>query len=99
MSTLRSTFAAPLLVLLLGTLLPHAAHACAVCTSGTNGGTKKAFIVGSLFLSTLPFFTIGTLIYYVRRRAKQEAAREEARVAARTPSRAAVRESAEPARA
>ena len=76
MKATLSRLAAPLAALALGTLLPRAAEACAVCVSGREGGTKKAFIAGSLLLSTLPFFTIGSLVFYVRRRARQEERRD-----------------------
>ena len=96
MKTTLARIAAPLLVLALGTLLPRAAVACAVCVSGREGGTKKAFIAGSLLISTLPFFTIGSLVFYVRRRAKQEEKRDAERSGARS---VAVGVAAEQARA
>jgi len=60
-------------------LLPEAASACAMCVAGQNGGTTRAFAIGSLFLSITPLAVIGAAVLYVRRRARQLAAAEAAR--------------------
>jgi hypothetical protein len=56
--------------------LPRAAEACAVCMSGREDDTQRAFLLGTLLLSSLPFALIGGLILWIRRRAREQAARE-----------------------
>jgi hypothetical protein len=55
--------------------LPRAAEACAVCMSGRADDTQRAFLLGTLLLSSLPFFLIGGLILWIRRRARELEAR------------------------
>ena len=62
--------------------LPGAAQACAVCMSGREDDTQRAFLLGTLLLSALPFFLIGGLAYWIRRRARFLAAERELRAAA-----------------
>jgi hypothetical protein len=54
--------------------LPRAAEACAVCMSGRADDTQRAFLLGTLLLSGLPFVLIGGLILWIRRRAREQAA-------------------------
>jgi hypothetical protein len=56
--------------------LPRAAEACAVCMSGREDDTQRAFLLGTLLLSALPLVLIGGLILWLRRRARDIAARE-----------------------
>jgi len=67
------------LATVLAAALPDAASACAMCLAGQNGGTTRAFAIGSLFLSITPLAVIGALVLYVRRRARKLAAAEAAR--------------------
>ncbi len=60
--------------------LPRAAQACAVCI-GRDANTQRAFLVGTLLLSALPFFLIGGLAWWIRRRARIVAAERELRLA------------------
>ncbi len=59
----------PLPALLVAVVLsPEIAHACAVCASGTEE-SRTAFILTTIFLSLMPLVLIGSLIWWVRRRA------------------------------
>ncbi len=49
---------------------PRLADACAVCLGGMGGGTRRAFAIGTLFLTVLPLAVIGGAILYLRHRAK-----------------------------
>jgi hypothetical protein len=53
--------------------LPRAAEACAVCMSGRDDDTQRAFLFGTLLLSSLPFVLIGGLALWIRRRARAQA--------------------------
>jgi hypothetical protein len=44
--------------------------------SGRADDTQRAFLLGTLLLSALPFALIGGLILWIRRRARELAARE-----------------------
>lgn len=65
---IRRTLAPLALALVVAT--PRLAAACAVCLGGTGGGTRRAFAIGTLFLSVLPLAVIGGAILYLRHRAK-----------------------------
>jgi len=54
--------------------LPRAAEACAVCMSGREDDTQRAFLAGTLLLSTLPLALIGGIAWWIRRRVREEAA-------------------------
>jgi hypothetical protein len=54
----------------LAPLLPQAARACAVCTSGREDDTQRAFLLGTILLSTLPLALIGGIALWLRRRAR-----------------------------
>jgi len=56
--------------------LPRAVEACAVCMSGRADDTQRAFLLGTLLLSALPFALIGGLVLWIHRRARELAARE-----------------------
>jgi hypothetical protein len=56
--------------------LPQAAAACAVCLTGREDDNQRAFLAGTILLSTLPVALIGGIAWYVRRRAREIAARE-----------------------
>jgi hypothetical protein len=58
--------------------LPRAAEACAVCLSGREDDNQRAFLAGTILLSTLPVALIGGIAWYIRRRAREIAAREAA---------------------
>jgi hypothetical protein len=59
-------------------VLPRAAAACAVCTSGREDDNQRAFLAGTILLSTLPVALVGSIAWYIRRRAREIAAREAA---------------------
>ena len=52
-------------------LVPHLAAACAVCFTGRADETRIAFIVTTGLLTALPVLLIGSLIWWLRRRAQQ----------------------------
>ena len=60
--------------LLLG---PETARACAVCTSSTTDEVRYAFIWTTGFLSVLPLGMIAGLVWFLRRRAREIAAKRE----------------------
>jgi hypothetical protein len=50
-----------------GLLAPRVSQACAVCIGGQSDVTQRAFLVGTLILSTLPLILIGGIVFFVRR--------------------------------
>jgi hypothetical protein len=70
-------FGLALLVAVLAAL-PRAAGACAVCMSGREDDNQRAFLAGTILLSTLPVALIGGIAWWVRRRAREIAAQEAA---------------------
>jgi uncharacterized iron-regulated membrane protein len=68
------TFA--VVVLVMGT--PQAAWACAVCNAGQVESSRLAFILMTAMLSLLPFFLVGSVIWWLRRRARELNALESA---------------------
>ena len=61
----------------LALLAPRAAQACAVCLSSRDDGTQLGFLIGTLIMTPLPFLVVGSLIFYLWRRARAVAAEEE----------------------
>jgi hypothetical protein len=51
--------------------VPEIAVACSVCFSGRSDETRVAFIVTTAALTALPMLLIGTLVWWLRRRAVQ----------------------------
>lgn len=80
MKTMRALATALLAAFLCA--LPRAAAACAVCLSGREDDNQRAFLAGTILLSTLPLMLIGGIAWWVRRRAREIAAREAAAQAA-----------------
>jgi hypothetical protein len=72
---------------LLPALFPGAAAACAVCTSGRDDDTQRAFLLGTILLSTLPLALIGGIALWLRRRAREASAREQLAEGERASSR------------
>lgn len=68
--------ALPPLLVLLWLALPQAAAACAVCTGGQTEEVRYAFLWTTGFLSVLPLGMIGAAVWWLRRRARERAARE-----------------------
>jgi len=66
--TMRTRLAA----VLLGVVVPAAAHACAVCFSGSPR-TRLAFFDTMIFLSAVPLGIIGGGVLWLRRQAKRDA--------------------------
>ena len=52
-------------------LAPRLAAACAVCFTGRADETRIAFLVTTGLLSALPILLIGSLVWWLRRRAHQ----------------------------
>ena len=50
-------------------LVPKMAVACAVCFTGREDETRIAFIATTGILSALPILLIGSLVWWLRRRA------------------------------
>jgi hypothetical protein len=50
---------------------PRLAVACAVCFTGRADETRVAFLVTTGLLSALPILLIGSLVWWLRRRAHQ----------------------------
>jgi hypothetical protein len=48
---------------------PEIAAACSVCFSGRSDQTRVAFIATTALLTALPLLLIGTLVWWLRRRA------------------------------
>lgn len=63
-------------LLLLALALPEAASACAACTGGQTEETRYAFLWTTGFLSVLPLGMLGGVVWWLRRRARELAARE-----------------------
>ncbi len=52
-------------------LAPRLAAACAVCFTGRADETRIAFLATTGLLSALPILLIGSLVWWLRRRAHQ----------------------------
>jgi len=64
----------PALVVTISTavlLAPQLAAACAVCFTGRADETRIAFLATTGLLSALPILLIGSLVWWLRRRARQ----------------------------
>ncbi len=72
MMALRAAWTA--LVCGLFVALPRAAWACAVCTGQDDAAFSLAMLKGTALLSLLPLALIGSLVWYLRRRAREIAA-------------------------
>jgi hypothetical protein len=51
--------------------VPRFAAACAVCFTGRADETRVAFLATTGLLSALPLLLIGSLVWWIRRRARQ----------------------------
>jgi ABC-type spermidine/putrescine transport system permease subunit II len=56
-------------------LAPSLAAACAVCFTGRSDETRVAFLATTVLLTALPLAMIGSLVWWLRRRAQQLAPR------------------------
>jgi len=52
-------------------LAPQLATACAVCFTGRSDETRVAFLATTGFLTALPILLVGTLVWWLCRRARQ----------------------------
>jgi len=52
-------------------LVPRLAAACAVCFTGRADETRVAFIATTGLMTALPLLLIGSLVWWLRRRAHQ----------------------------
>jgi ABC-type tungstate transport system substrate-binding protein len=64
-------FALALMVSTAILLAPQLATACAVCFTGRTDETRLAFLVTTGFLTALPILLVGTLVWWLCRRARQ----------------------------
>jgi hypothetical protein len=64
-------FAFALMVSTAVLLAPQLAAACAVCFTGRADETRVAFLVTTGFLTALPILLVGTLVWWLCRRARQ----------------------------
>jgi hypothetical protein len=64
-------FALALMVSTAVLLAPQLAAACAVCFTGRADETRVAFLVTTGFLTALPILLVGTLVWWLCRRARQ----------------------------
>ena len=60
---------APLFAALAVLLTPELAEACSVCFSGQDQ-SRTAFIATTAFLSILPLVLIGSMVFWIRSRAR-----------------------------
>ncbi len=67
--TLRARIAGLGAALCLGA--PELAQACSVCMSGTEEANRLAFILTTIFLSTLPLVMVGSVLGWLWRRTRQ----------------------------
>ena len=51
--------------------LPRLAQACSVCSAGREDENRLAFLVTTVFLSSLPLAMIGGTLWWLRRRVLQ----------------------------
>jgi hypothetical protein len=59
-------------------LAPRVSEACAVC-SFRDDGSQKGYLIGTLFMTLLPFAVIGSIVWVIRRRLRRAAAAQPAR--------------------
>jgi hypothetical protein len=85
---------AALVVLAAGSLAPGVADACAVCLTQDSKAFTWALLKGTALLSLTPLAVIGLGVWYLRRRARQLDAAEEAARREREAAEAAARPSA-----
>lgn len=71
MSTIRAAMLATLLL-----AAPALAGACPVCNPGLDDPAQFGFLMGTIFLSTLPLALVGSLVFWIRRRLRQIEAEE-----------------------
>lgn len=71
-------------------LAPRGALACAVCAPGQNDPAQTGFLIGTALLSVLPLLLIGSVVFWLFRRARRME-REETRNAASTTHRLPLR--------
>lgn len=67
-------------VLALALALSDAARACSMCVSAQDDKVQAAFAIASLFMTAMPLSVIGGFVWFLRRRARQARAEEEAGV-------------------
>lgn len=68
---IRIEFSLALVVSTAVLLVPKLASACAVCFTGRADETRVAFLVTTGFLTALPILLVGTLVWWLCRRARQ----------------------------
>lgn len=52
-------------------LAPRGALACAVCAPGQNDPAQSGFLIGTALLSVLPLLLIGSVVFWLFRRARR----------------------------
>jgi hypothetical protein len=61
-------------IVTLALLAPRVSEACAVCTAGRDDDTQRAFLLGTLILTSLPFVLIGGIVGWLWRRIRRSEA-------------------------
>jgi hypothetical protein len=59
------------LIVTLALLAPRVSQACAVCFSGRDDETQRAFLLGTVLLTSLPLLLIGGIAGYLWRRIRR----------------------------
>ena len=70
-------------------LAPDIAAACSVCFSGRSDETRVAFIATTALMTALPLLLIGSLVWWLRRRALQHQQRDRLEILERSTERRA----------
>jgi hypothetical protein len=70
-SVIKMKLALAVMVSTVALLVPRLAAACAVCFTGRADETRIAFIATAGLLTVLPMLLIGSLVWWLRRRAQQ----------------------------
>lgn len=71
MRTVGTTLLAVLGAVALPIFAPAAADACSLCLASSSEATRYAFIWTTGFLSALPLVIIGSLVWFLLRRARE----------------------------
>ncbi len=67
----RSTFSLAAVISAAIALAPQLAIACAVCFTGRTEETRIAFLATTGFMTAFPILLIGSVVWWLRRRAQQ----------------------------
>jgi len=73
---LKNRLAAPVIVAV-ALLAPRVSQACAVC-SFRDDGSQRGYLIGTLFMTLLPFVVIGSIVLVIRHRLRSAEAAQPA---------------------